>query len=440
MISAAEDVIFLGKKWLWLFLMILVVPLAGELQFHPFDGVFGTFRVCLGSPAFLFFLLWTQRQAYFLAGFTAGAAVLVFRITLDWLVSGAGLSQTFMIHFPAFFYYVTYSAVFYGVRIKHFYNRPAWIGCVAIAAEMTASIVELLFTLHYPISQVAITWPVVGKILLIAVIRSFFVLSFFFIMKLHQAEFMAEQQKEQNEHMLLLVASLYKELIHLTKSQQNAELVTKDCYQLYQSLENNQNSLNPSALAQKLLEIAGQVHDIKKDNQRIYASLTRLIADGEVKEYMAAPDLADMIIQSHIKYSRSLNKEIQFELQVTPSLPQLHVYTILSLVNNLVSNAVEAIETAGVVRINFEQVEGTLKIQITDNGPAITARKQKLIFQPGYTTKFDQAGNPSTGMGLPYVKYLTNQLQGDILLKDLRDRGEKAFIITLPLRNLTQGG
>lgn len=127
-------------------------------------------------------------------------------------------------------------------------------------------------------------------------------------------------------------------------------------------------------------------------------------------------------------------------MQVENLLPPLHVYTVLSLVNNLVSNAVESIKDSGFIKISFYSMGECIAFRIADTGPGIPLKKRSLIFKPGYTTKFDEAGNPSTGMGLPYVKDLANSLHGSITLEDLPHTDETVFIIQLPLQSLTKEG
>lgn len=63
-----------------------------------------------------------------------------------------------------------------------------------------------------------------------------------------------------------------------------------------------------------------------------------------------------------------------------------------------------------------------------------------MIFKPGYTTKFDEIGKPSTGMGLPYIKELANHLNGSITLLDNVHSNETVFIIQLPLQRLVREG
>lgn len=428
------------KNYVAMLLLILIVPLVGELKFYPFEGEFHSFRVSFGSPAFLFFLLWLRNTSFILSGVIAGVSVLVFRMVMDWCISGAAWTSSFLLHAPAFFYYIIYGTIFYLAKANDLYNKPFRIGLLSILTEIVSSIIELLLPLTYSGAAIIMTFSMFSKILVAAVIRSFFVLSFFFITNLRQVEFIAEQQKEQNKHILLLISSLYEESIHLTKSLQNAENITRDCYELYKDLHNEQMVLNKNQLAKNILKIAGQVHEIKKDNQRIYASLTQLISGGKLNDYMPAFELAEIIVQSHQKYARFLNKTIHFDLQVEEQLPSLHVYTVLSLVNNLVSNAVESIVESGCIKIHFYNTQQFIVFCVADTGSGVSQKKRGLIFKPGYTTKFDVSGKPSTGMGLPYIKDLANSLNGSITLQENSHSNETIFIIQLPLQHLVREG
>lgn len=428
------------RQWLAILLMILIVPLVGELKFYPFDREFSSFRVSFGSPTFLFFLLWLRNTSFALSGLLVGFSVLVFRMALDWSAVDGSFASSFMLRVPAFFYYVTYALIFHLAKAKDLYSQPMRIGLLSTIAEIIASMVELMFSLTYSNVAAILTFPIISKILIIAVIRNFFILSFFFIINLRHAEFVAEQQREQNKHMLLLISDLYEEGIQLRKSLKNAEDITRDCYNLYQDLQKSQLSFDKNSLAQSILEIAGQVHEIKKDNQRIYASLSQLISEGKLHDYLPASELADIILQSHQKYARSLNKKIIFDLQIENPLPPLHVYRVLSLVNNLVSNAVESINDSGFIKISFYSIGECIAFRVADTGAGIPPKKRSLIFKPGYTTKFDLSGNPSTGMGLPYIKDLAHSLHGSITLEDIPDRSETVFTIQLPLQSVIKEG
>lgn len=65
-------------------------------------------------------------------------------------------------------------------------------------------------------------------------------------------------------------------------------------------------------LRQQALQIAGEVHDVKKDNQRIFAGLSKLISDESFTDYMSVHELVNIIIRANTKYARLLEKDIQF--------------------------------------------------------------------------------------------------------------------------------
>ena len=61
-------------------------------------------------------------------------------------------------------------------------------------------------------------------------------------------------------------------------------------------------------LRQQALQIAGEVHDVKKDNQRIFAGLSKLISDESFTDYMSVHELVNIIIRANTKYARLLEK------------------------------------------------------------------------------------------------------------------------------------
>ncbi|MCB2311438.1 sensor histidine kinase [Clostridium tagluense] len=414
----------------------IIVTLAGELKFYPFQG---SFRIGLGIPIFFLFLLWTHKIPAILAGFLVGILVVAFRITLDSYFNGSfHFSYELVLHFSSLFYYVTYSFLFYLAKINKIHHRPLLIGFFAVLIEMTASMMELI--VRHLILGNTINFTMISEIIIISFIRSFFTLSFFYIIMLNRAKHLAEKQLKQNSHMILLISNLYEESIQLKKSLQNAEDITRDCYTLYQNLLNTDTILNVKELSEKLLGITGQVHEIKKDNQRIYAGLSKMIADGNSTDYMTIDEISSIILETNKKYSYSLHKNIEFNSVINDVYPPMHVYTVLSIINNLVSNSVEAIKIDGSIKLSICKTRQLIEFIVTDDAGGIPKNKKELIFKPGYTTKYDNSGKPSTGMGLPYVKDVVNNLKGTIVAQDNSEALGTVFVIQLPISNLIQRG
>jgi len=212
-------------------LMLILVPLAGEPKIHPFSGELSDFRVSFGSPIFLLFLLWLRNTPFIAAGFFTGITVVVFRALLDFWAGTATFNTALWLHLPTFFYYFVYATCFH---LPHFdealYHKALQIAGWSIIAEIIASIAEL-FTMSISISgSVVLTPDIFLKIAAIAVLRCFFILSFFFLSQIYTAEMRAQQEHKQKQRMMLLISNLYEEVVQLDKSQKNAEEITRNCY------------------------------------------------------------------------------------------------------------------------------------------------------------------------------------------------------------------
>ncbi|MBK9190814.1 MAG: ATP-binding protein [Crocinitomicaceae bacterium] len=69
------------------------------------------------------------------------------------------------------------------------------------------------------------------------------------------------------------------------------------------------------------------------------------------------------------------------------------------VIENLVKNAVDAMEGSGKISVRVHPFEDDLMIDITDNGKGIPPKKLKTVFEPGYTTKLR-----GWGLGLSLAK------------------------------------
>ncbi|WP_429841213.1 ATP-binding protein [Brevibacillus sp. FIR094] len=426
------------RDWYILALMLITVPLAGELKFYPVNE---TFRISFGAPTFFFFLLLFQRIPSVLAGFLTGMTVVCFRIVID-LIAGnhPAWEASLQAHYSSFFFYFAYSVLFYLTGMRRFHNRTILVGLMGMCIEVLADLVEVLS--QYVLLDTVLTWGAVQEMLVIALSHSFIVISFLNMMKLYEAQSREQQTRKQNEHMLMLISNLYEESIHLKKTLQNAESISMKSFELYQGLHELHKeqvvSANVESFAKRALIVAGEVHEIKKDNQRIFAGLHKLISDESISDYMDIHQLVDIINRSNMKYATLLEKDIQITASISGTHPLYHVFMMLSLINNLVANAVEAIQHTGAISIEIDRVGDLVEIRINDDGPGVPPRRKALLFKPGFTTKYDRTGNPSTGIGLSYVQQLVEQWQGEISLQDGVDGKGTTFLMRLPIDPITK--
>ncbi|MDN3019111.1 sensor histidine kinase [Paenibacillus sp. BSR1-1] len=405
--------------------MIIAVPITGELKYYPISGA--DLRFSMSTTVFFFILLWSRKIHPVLAGFLTGSAVVCFRIILDKVEVG---SFHFPNHFPVFFYYMVYGLFFHIFKVKKLYHRPLLIGLLGMVLEIMGNFTEM--TIRHFTTDMKMTNSSFFIIVGVAIIRSFFVLGFFNTILVRETRLAEEQQRKRTEEVLLLVSNLYVEMFQLEKSAKNAEKLTSACYSIYRDLK----ALNIPNQAQEMLKIAGELHEIKKDNQRIYAGLSKLMAKEKLDDFMNIREIISVATISNNNYSELLEKTIDFQVIIHNEHPKYHTFILLSLINNLLANAVEAIHQAGEIVVTVERIQDLVKITIKDNGRGISEKNKVYIFEPGFTTKYDQAGIASNGIGLSYTKNVIENLDGKIhLIESSKEKGT-TFEILIPVENL----
>lgn len=76
---------------------------------------------------------------------------------------------------------------------------------------------------------------------------------------------------------------------------------------------------------------------------------------------------------------------------------------------NIIKNAIQAMQTGGILKITTEQKEGMVLVTIADNGVGMDEETQAKIFEPHYTTK-----DTGSGLGLTLVYKIIKEHKGDI--------------------------
>ena len=99
------------------------------------------------------------------------------------------------------------------------------------------------------------------------------------------------------------------------------------------------------------------------------------------------------------------------------------------VVINLVTNGVQALEGGGTVVLRtFLAARDRVAIEVTDDGPGVSAGDRDRVFEPFFTTKTDGQG---TGLGLSIVRNIVEQHLGAIEIGDA-EGGGAVFTVYLP--------
>lgn len=122
-------------------------------------------------------------------------------------------------------------------------------------------------------------------------------------------------------------------------------------------------------------------------------------------------------------------RKVSVSMNIQGSLPEINIkeHHLFEIISNLVRNALEAIDSDGLLLVLASQIEDKVVITIQDTGPGIPSETRPNIFSPFFTTKSD-----GTGLGLVVVKKLVEENNGTILVRTAPNKGT-TFIISFPI-------
>ncbi len=157
------------------------------------------------------------------------------------------------------------------------------------------------------------------------------------------------------------------------------------------------------------------VQEIQKDVDRL-----KLVSDrfGKIgsKPHLEQMDLTRQI-QNMVDYiKKRATGKVQFVFQVKD---QEHIPVLISgplfdwVIENLLKNALDAIEGKGSITVAIREHEKEVMIDITDTGKGIAKKNLQKVFKPGFTTK-----KRGWGLGLSLSKRIIEQYhQGELFVR-----------------------
>ncbi len=209
---------------------------------------------------------------------------------------------------------------------------------------------------------------------------------------------------------------------------------------LAEAIADEQDLSLAQSYAREIVEYCRTVRDIVVE----LSSYSR----AATNEYLTTVELSRVIQDAIRLVERSSDTAgVHYETNIEADL-HLHARTneIQQVFVNLVKNATEAVREAepgtepganapakspggGVVRVSAGRAGNHVWITVSDNGPGIEPDKQKLIFDPFYTTK---APGKGTGLGLNIVYRIVTKYRGAIHVESTLGKGA-TFELRFPI-------
>jgi signal transduction histidine kinase len=173
------------------------------------------------------------------------------------------------------------------------------------------------------------------------------------------------------------------------------------------------------------------IEDAKQEAVQINRILTELLDTARPK----APQfrVTDIVgtAEHAVLFARqqAVTKRINIEFEVKDELPPVEhdPNQINQVLLNLLLNAIQSMDKAGVIRVTVQQEDDSVAIVIADEGKGIAPEHLPNIFRPFFTTK-----GHGTGLGLSLARRMVESHGGTISVVSTLGRGTQ-FTVLLPI-------
>lgn len=357
----------------------------------------------------------------------------IFRGMILTLVGDASFFKIIEFVFTDMVFYLCYGSCFYMLYWKRSYRHKGTFLLAIIICDYLSNILEISLLLNFQNYTVK-TFQI---LFLTALIRAFVSCTLAYTYRYLTLLLLKEYHEQRYYYFIWSTSAVKSEVYFMQKNILEIENIMKNAYLLNKKLEKLQLPQHYQHLS---LDIARDVHEIKKDYQNVIKGLGTYFS-VENESSMLLKD----IFRISLSYVRSLIQAHQQDIIITEHLQSKmtvsNYYFLLTVISNIILNAVEAIgaQKKGTIVVTTEENGQMLRIIISDNGPGISDKMKPHIFQLGFSTKFDVNGDIYRGIRLSNVKTIVEeQFNGSISCSDTLPKGA-TFTITLSKEQLING-
>lgn len=184
----------------------------------------------------------------------------------------------------------------------------------------------------------------------------------------------------------------------------------------------------------ELLEESGvspeTVAEMNKDVKRLSTIASRFSKIGS-RPSMEIYDINEIVSHASDYMSSRISRRIRLTLMPwhEPLIVTLSPPLTEWVMENLIKNAVDAMEGSGKIDIAIRPEKNKAIIEISDTGKGIARKNQKAIFNPGFTTK-----SRGWGLGLTLTKRIIEEYHGGLIYVKKSEIGVgTTFAIELPM-------
>jgi two-component system, sporulation sensor kinase D len=172
------------------------------------------------------------------------------------------------------------------------------------------------------------------------------------------------------------------------------------------------------------------IREMQKDIERLDTVSQRFSKIGSHAQ-LKPIDIQETVqrVMSYLRPRISQKVKMDVILQPSPILVNHNPPLMEWVMENIIKNAVDAMESSGAIMVDVHVSAEWAHIDISDTGKGLSPQQFKTIFQPGYTTK-----KRGWGLGLSLVKRIVREYhKGKVYVLQSEPGKGTTFRISLPL-------
>lgn len=333
---------------------------------------------------------------------------------------------------PDVMFYIAYGVIYYFA----FYRRikKTNITCVVAIAlsDWGANICEMMVRMENYILPI----PLYENLLKIACLRSLFIFAIIIVIEKYKALLMSEEHEERYKKLIVMASVFNSEVYFMNKNMVEIEDVMKKSFSLYGELKKDGYPTELSALA---LDISKDVHEIKKDYIRVIQGLQdNFLSDINASD-MWIEDIVQILIVDINEQIKANNSKVYFTVDTKYNFKVEDHFALMAVLRNLIMNSMEAIgeNRKGYVELVIKKEGSYYVFTIFDNGPGIRKDEISVIYEPGFSTKFDQTtGDINRGVGLTLVHSIVEDVFDGSIFVESTEGSYTKFVISIPCESM----
>ncbi|MBZ9686362.1 ATP-binding protein [Clostridium estertheticum] len=387
------------------------------------------FRVSVAIILFPVFLYFFDELDTIKTGVMCALSVYLLRVGIHFIENGSFI-EILLAYFPEIFFYA-----FYSIFFKIFSKTITTINLkrlliTLILSDFLGNFIEILIRNLENFTMLNLN--VVTTLFYVAIIRSIISLIILNSLKFYKLLLLKEEHEKRYKKLLLLTSDLKTEMYWMRKNMSSIEKVMGNAYELFEKISVKEDS---DTWAQQSLNIAKDVHEIKKEYGLVVRGIEEITEDKAKDKGMYFKDIINILedsMKNEVKF-RELSVDLIFN--INKNFYTTKHYYLMSIFRNLIMNSLDAISTTTHnVRISFieKSIDEKFIFIISDTGSGIKECDLSYIFSPGFSTKINyKTGEINRGLGLSIVKNIVEEnLKGTIKVNSTENFGT-IFYITI---------